>query len=193
MTQRRSVLSGLLLVSITIGACGASPERRRATTAPTPVSSSNSSTTSAKRHQRPPSTRVVGGPIVLRIKGATHVPLMRYVLIFRLNRPYPTWPKDPKDLDGPAPLPPGAADPLGNTSLDGFEFDFQRSTFSFDPVGGTNVDNCVIGIIDTDVPGVVRRLDRIPSGGPVRVRLHVLTARPDGKPTWGRLYIRSRR
>jgi len=79
---------------------------------------------------------------------------------------------------------------LGNTSINGPEFDFDRSIFNFDPVKGADVDNCFFGGIDTDLPDVVRRLDKIPNGGAVRVRLHVLTARPDGKPTWGRLYIR---
>ena len=193
MTQPRSILTGLLLATIAISACGDSPERTSATTTQTPALSTTSSTTSAQRHQRPPATvptRLVGGPIVLRVKGSTHEPLMRYVLIFRLNRPYPRWPKDPRDPDGPPPLPPGAALQLGNTSINGFEFDFERSIFNFDPVKGADADNCFLGTIDTDLPDVVRRLDKIPNGGPVRVRLHLLTARPDGKPTWGRLYIR---
>ena len=193
MKQRRSVLTGLLLTSLAISACGNSQEPRSATTAQKPTSSTSSSTTSARRHQRSPATvptRLVGGPIVFRVKGATHEPLMRYVLIFRLNRPYPRWPKDPKDPDGPAPLPPGAAEPLGNISINGFRFDFDRSIFNFDPVKGADADNCFFGRIDTDLPDVVRRLDKIPNGDPVRVRLHLLTAKPPGTPTWGRLYIR---
>lgn len=192
MRLRLAAMAVLLLCC----GCGGAPtaqdtaERRppiRQTTTATP---SDTGQRVAPRPQRITPTRLVGGPIVLRVKGATHEPLMRYVLIFRLNRPYPRWPKDPKDPDGPAPLPSGAALQLGNISINGFGFDFDRSIFSFDPVKGADVDNCFFGRIDTDLPDVVRRLDKIPDGGRVRVRLHLLTAKPDGKPVWGRLYNR---
>jgi hypothetical protein len=112
------------------------------------------------------------------------------MLIVRLNRPYPRWPKDPDDPDGPAPLPEGAAEPLGNYSINGFEFDVNYSIFDLDPVQGADVDNCFSGDITTELPAVVRRLDTIPNGGSVRVRLHLLTPKPDGTPAYGRIYVR---
>jgi hypothetical protein len=136
---------------------------------------------------------LAGGPIVLRVEGATHRPLLRYVLIFRLNRPYPTWPKDPADPDGVAPLPEGAADPLGNYSIAGFEFDFARSIFSFDPVDAPDTDNCFSGNLDADLPedpSLIRRLDTIPDGGRVRVRLRPLTSDRHGSPAYGLIYVR---
>ena len=138
-------------------------------------------------------TRLVGAPIVLRVEGATHHPLLRYVLIFRLNRPYPKWPKDPKDPDGPAPLPEGAAEPLGNYSIAGFEFDFSRSIFNFDPVDQPDTDNCFFGRLDADMPespDATPRLDAIPDGGRVRVRLCPLTPDRHGRPAYGPIYVR---
>lgn len=143
----------------------------------------------------PPSvpTRLVGGPIVLRVEGATHRPLMRYVLIFRLNRPYPTWPKDPADPDGPAPLPEGAADPLGNYSIAGFEYDFSRSIFDFDAVDQPDTDNCFSGNLDAGMSedrNLIPRLDAIPDGGRSRVRLRALTPDRRGRPAYGPIYVR---
>jgi hypothetical protein len=137
-------------------------------------------------------TRLVGGPIVLRVNGATHEPLLRYVLIFRLNHPYPKWPEAPDDPDGPAPLPDGAADPLGNYAIERFAFDFSYSIFDFDPVRGRDQDNCFAGRISTDVPDarLLRRLDAIPDGGRVRVHLHPLTSKRNGTPAWGRNDVR---
>ena len=130
---------------------------------------------------------------MLRVEGATHRPLMRYVLIFRLNRPYPRWPKDPDDPDGPAPLPEGAADPLGNYSIAGFEFDFSRSIFNFDAVGQPDMDNCFSGNLDDGMPedrNLIPRLDAIPDGGRVRVRLRPLTPDRRGRPAYAPIYVR---
>lgn len=130
---------------------------------------------------------------MLRIDGATHRPLLRYVLIFRLNRPYPTWPKDRGDPDGPAPLPEGAADPLGNYSIAGFEFDFARSIFNLDPVNRPDTDDCFSGNLDAELPEdptIIARLDAIPDGGRVRVRLRPLTPDRHGRPAYGAISVR---
>ncbi len=117
---------------------------------------------------------------------------MRYVLAFRLNRSAPKWPKDPDDPDGPAPLPKGAASPLGNITINGFRFDANYSIFIFDPVEGRDRDNCFFGRIATDVPdeSIISRLDAIPDGGRVRVRMRLLTPKRNGMPQYGRTYVR---
>jgi hypothetical protein len=118
---------------------------------------------------------------------------LRYVLIFRLNRPYPKWPKDPKDPDGPPLLPAGAASSLGNYSIAGFEFDFSRAIFNFDPVDQPDSDNCFFGRLEADMPespDIIPRLDAIPDGGRVRVRLRPLTPDRRGRPAYGPIYVR---
>ncbi len=130
---------------------------------------------------------------MLRVEGATHRPLLRYALIFRLNRTYPKWPRDPEDPDGPAPLPPGAAEPLGNCSLAGLDFDFTRSIFNFAPRAQSDTDNCFFGRLDADLPedpDLIARLDAIPDSGRVRVRLRPLTPGRHGRPAYGPRYVR---
>lgn len=151
----------------------------------------------AKAPPNPPrsvATKLVGGPVLLRVVGDTQEPFVRYVLVFRLNRPYPKWPKDPDDPDGAAPLPKGATDPLGNYAIDTFKFDFRYSIFNFDPVGADahDRDNCFIGSLATDVPddAILPRLDKIPDAGRVRVRLRPLTPKPNGRPAYGTAYVR---
>lgn len=191
------VLGGLLLAG-----CGGSaqtsspPGDEPAVPAITPRGSGSPVAAAVPRPPNPPSsvpTRLAGGPIVLRVVGARHRPLLRYVLIFRLNRPYPRWPRDPADPDGPAPLPGNAADPLGNFSIAGFEFDFSRSIFNLDPVGRPDQDNCFSGNLDAGLPedpGIIPRLDAIRDGGRVRVRLRPLTPTREGRPAYGPAYVR---
>lgn len=120
---------------------------------------------------------------------------MRYVLVFRLNRPYPKWPKDPENRQGPAPLPRWADDALGNFAIDDFQFDFTNSVFNFDANAAKSEpdrDNCFIARIfrDVDRPWILPRLDAIRDGGSVRVRLRPLTPNRDGTPRYGRVYVR---
>jgi hypothetical protein len=191
----------IVVGALLLGGCGGSAEDLSAPgdEPAVPAITSSHPASSAGPTRPPPNpppsvpTRLVGGPIVLRVEGATHRPLMRYVLIFRLNRPYPTWPKDPEDPDGPAPLPEGAADPLGNYSIAGFEFDFVRSIFNFDPFDQPDTDNCFSGNLNADLPedpSLIGRLDAIPDGGRVRVRLRPLTPDRRGRPADGPIYVR---
>lgn len=132
----------------------------------------------------------MGGPIVLRVDGATQHPRIRYEVIFRLNRPYSRWPRDPDDLSGPPPLPAVARDALGNYALANLEYDTNHSIFNFDRLGGRDYDNCFFGNVTTDQPDTLRVLDTIPEGLPTTVRLRPLTPKPDGKPAYAHAYVR---
>jgi hypothetical protein len=195
-----TIVLGLLVVG-----CGGNANRPRSEApgdepAGTATAASPRAAGPATPARRPPPdpprsvrTRLVGGPIVLRVEGATHRPLLRYVLIFRLNRRYPRWPKHPGDPEGPAPLPYAAREPIGNVSIASFRFDFERSIFNFDPVRRPDRDNCFSGNLDSDAldtASVVRRLDAIPAGGRVRVRLRLLTPDRRGRPAYGPRYVR---
>jgi hypothetical protein len=143
-------------------------------------------------------TKLVGGPIVLRIHGATRQFPLRYALIFRLNRPAPRFPNDPKDPAAGPILPDGARIALGNYTIEGFTFDAYTSIFDDDPVLATDRDNCFMGNLSTENrdisdPDIFHRLDKIPNRGIVHVSLHPLTYRPDGSPTFARRYVRTAR
>lgn len=204
----RRVARSLLLTAVVLSGCGQEPAKKpsprindQPAASHTKTAAPSASQSRRRAQVRPPPnpprsvpTRLVGGPIVLRVVGDTLEPFVRYTLIFRLNRPQQNWPKDPNNRDGPPPLPPGADDPLGNYEIAGFAFDFDYSIFSFDPASADQPDrdNCFYGTISTDLPdqSIIRKLDKIPDGGRVRVRLHPLTPKPDGKPKYGPVYVR---
>ena len=105
-------------------------------------------------------------------------PTLRYVLIYRLNRPRLRLRMDPRDLEGPTPLPPGARTILGNVSLANMQYTWDYSAGDFDPEAGPDQDNCFIGTVSDDAPWALRVLDAIPEGGRVRVRIRPLTPKP---------------
>jgi hypothetical protein len=199
----------LAVVAMVLSGCGrpardvaAGDQTRDATsTTTTAATARRDGSRPTRRPDHPPNpprsvpTRLVGGPVVLRVEGGEHPRGMRYVLVFRLNRPYPKWPKDPENRHGPAPLPRWADSALGNFAIDEFQFDFADSVFNFDASVARSIpdrDNCFIGVIYRDVerPWILPRLDAIPDGGRVRVRLRPLTPKRDGTPQYGRVYVR---
>lgn len=153
--------------------------------------------------RRPPNpprgvpTRLVGGPLVFRVSGGrvpnpyNDTPRLRYVLIYRLNRPRLRLPKNPHDREGPTPLPAGARTSLGNISLADLQFYYDYCwCFSSNPESGADQDNCFISEVRGDVPATVRLLDEIPLGGRVRVRIRPLTPKPGGGARLGPAYLR---
>jgi hypothetical protein len=144
-------------------------------------------------------TRLVGGPLVFRIQGAIEptpangTPQLRYVLIFRLNREIHLPERLRNARSGP--YPPGARGSWGNFTLDGEDYLYDNPVLPLDPVDRTNDhDNCFSGEIRSDDP-TTRRLDRIPLGGHVRVRLRPLTPKPGGSADaiLGIIYVRDLR
>jgi hypothetical protein len=141
-------------------------------------------------------TRLVGGPLVFRMHGAVKPtpamanPTLRYVLIYRLNRPRVRLHKNPRDPQGPTPLPPGARTSLGNISLANLQYTWDYAAGDFDPETGPDHDNCFIGTVSDDAPWAVRVLDAIPNGGRVRVRLRPLTPKPSGGAKLGAVILR---
>ncbi|MEA2220656.1 MAG: hypothetical protein QOJ35_3282 [Solirubrobacteraceae bacterium] len=141
-------------------------------------------------------TRLIGGPLVFRIHGAIGPtpamanPTLRFVLIYRLNRPRLRLPKDPRDPEGPTPLPPGARTSLGNISLANLQYTWDYSAGEYDPEEGPDQDNCFIGTVSDDAPWALRVLDGIPDGGRVRVRLRPLTPKPSGGAKLGNVFLR---
>jgi hypothetical protein len=144
----------------------------------------------AHRSLPPNSIRVVGGPVVLRVEGATHHPLMRYALIFRLSRAIPRFPVDPRDPDAGPIRPDGALTQLGNYSIEHFPFDFSNAIFAFTPPRREGHDNCYFGRLSTADGVVVDQLDQIADGARVHVALHPLTPAADGEPAFARLSTR---
>jgi hypothetical protein len=145
-------------------------------------------------------TRLVGGPVLLRIRGAVHAPRILYVVVFRLNRPHPRFPHDPSDRDGLVPLPDGAFEELGSYTVDDYAFAYPDSgIFDFDsPYGPPDTDNCFAGELTTDDrrdhAATLQRLDALPDGAPVRVVLRPLTYASDAtSPRFARRYVRHAR
>jgi hypothetical protein len=126
-------------------------------------------------------TRLLGGPVVFRVKGAPRTPpsnvtpKLRYALMFRLNRdPY-------KMRDGYAEV----RDPRGNFSVLG------AIAFTFDaPIETLDLRNCFIGYIDAEFTDLVRKLDALPLGAAVDVRLRPVTPNANGTSVLGRAYSR---
>jgi hypothetical protein len=132
--------------------------------------------------------------MVVRVRGATHDPKVLYALIFRLSRPYSRFPHAADDSDGPVPLPPGAVGALGNFALSDYRFAYpDNEVANFDPPR-SNPDNCFFGVITSDDrpdhADVLRHLNALPVGARVRVALHPLEYRRDGKPKFGHRYVR---
>jgi hypothetical protein len=102
-------------------------------------------------------------------------PKLRYALIFRLNRdPY-------RERDGYGVV----RDPRGNFSVLG------AVAFTFDaPIQTLDLRNCFVGYIDAEFTDLVRKLDALPSGAPVDVRLRPVTPKPNGTSVLGRTYKR---
>ncbi|HEX4344337.1 MAG TPA: hypothetical protein VHZ31_02130 [Solirubrobacteraceae bacterium] len=147
----------------------------------------------------PPSsvpTRLVGGPLVFRVRGARRgtpgndEPRLRYVFVYRLNRPQLRLRRDPRDPQAPTPLPAGARTILGNVSLAGYAYRYDDDAGEFDPEQGPDHDDCFYGEVRMDAPSVMRLLDRIPDGHRVRVRIRPLTPRPGGGARLGATYLR---
>jgi hypothetical protein len=158
--------ASLAMAALTLIGCGhparevAAGRRTHDATSTAAKTRDDGSSRTPSRHTRPPHpprsvpTRLVGGPVVLRVEGGEHPRGMRYVLVFRLNRPYPKWPKDPENRHGPAPLPRWADSALGNFAIDDFQFDFTTAVFDFDASVARSTpdrDNCFFGRIFRDV------------------------------------------
>ncbi len=169
------------IISLVVAGCGEDPSP--------PVAASTTHTqTPSPQQSRSVMTRVVGSPLVFRVRGATKPtpdfgdPQLRYVLIFRLNRA-PRFPRG-------APKPSGAATRIGNVKIADLEFDDEDyAIFNFDPVNPSTKKvqpdrhNCFIGEIRNDRPRTVRALN-VRGEERVRVRIRLLTPRPDGGPTY---------
>ncbi|MBA3327526.1 MAG: hypothetical protein H0T43_04415 [Solirubrobacterales bacterium] len=149
----------VVMVALWAAGCGGGGE-------PPPAAAGGTQTHSAQQPSRKTPTRLTGGPLVFRVRGATRPtpafgdPQLRYVLIFRLNRP-------PKFSRGVL-RPSGAATRLGNVQIANLEFDDEDyAIFDFDPVDlrtgqvQPDRDNCFIGEIRNDRPATVRALDAI--------------------------------
>lgn len=126
-------------------------------------------------------TRLLGGPVVFRVNGAPRTPpsnvtpTLRYALVFRLNR-------DPYRKRGGYGV---VRDPRGNFSVLG------AIAFTFDaPIETLDQRNCFIGYIDAEFTDLLRKLDALPPGAPVAVRLRPVTPNPNGTSVLGRAYRR---
>lgn len=145
-----------------------------------------------RRTRSPRPTRVLGEPLVFRVRGSAKpapendTPRLRYVLIFRLN-----W--NPEFGSG-VPIPGRTR--LGNVQLANLRYnDFDYGIFDFDPIAhfdsvsgrGTvdmDRDDCFLGWVRENRPATLRVLDQIPAGGPVDVRIRVVTPKPNGRATF---------
>lgn len=192
-------------VAVLLTGCGEAVDKRDAAASTTPAAAAKTSpratTTTQRRAPNPPRsvpTRLVGGPAVFRMAGGAPArpeygggQLVRYIMIFRLNRPALHLPKDPGDKDGPTPLPDGAFTHVGNYSLGKVDFDFDVPFGTFDADDSTgDADNCFIGEIRSNIPGLTREFDPIALGEHVRVRLQPLTPKPGGGARLGTRYVR---
>ncbi len=126
-------------------------------------------------------TKLLGGPLVFRVNEAPRTrpsnvtPRLRYVVVFRLNR------DSYKTREGYAVV----RDPRGNFSVLG------AIAFTFDaPIETLDLRNCFIGYIDAEFTDLVRKLDALPLGAPVDVRLRPVTPKPNGTSVLGRTYKR---
>jgi hypothetical protein len=138
-------------------------------------------------------TRLAGGPVVLRVVGATHRPRLRYVLIFRLNRPYPRWPKDAEDPDGPAPLPQAQPTRWAPTRSPGSSSTpCARSSTSIRSAGRTRTTASSAGsmVVHRRFPTFCPGSTRSPPAGACVVRLRPLTPDRRGRPAHGPSYVR---